>query len=325
MGRVMETQKQHGASAIMTDTNSAHEMAGTYNRNVFKLFIQLIRVKQWIKNGFVFVPLLLLFALPSLGQIRNCILGAFLFCLISSAVYIMNDIVDVEKDRTHPVKKMRPIASGVISVGVAYILLGCLLAGALLAAFLFDKTVAFLLACYFVMNIAYSFFLKKIMYVDVFTISMGFLIRVGVGFRVLHLSMDDTVNLWFAVFVVFLTLFIGMGKRHNELKMLGGDSSDFRQSLSECSMEQLDQIMNILMTCTIMSYTMFVFQTQRPLLFITLPLLLYSIFRYHFLENKTDLLGSPEMIIYKDAPIRWCILLWAVLLVGICVGQAYFM
>ena len=145
MGRVMETQKQHGASAIMTDTNSAHEMAGTYNRNVFKLFIQLIRVKQWIKNGFVFVPLLLLFALPSLGQIRNCILGAFLFCLISSAVYIMNDIVDVEKDRAHPVKKMRPIASGVISVGVAYILLGCLLAGALLAAFLFDKTVAFLL------------------------------------------------------------------------------------------------------------------------------------------------------------------------------------
>lgn len=293
------------------------------DRSMLINILKLIRVRHWIKNGFVFVPLLLLFALPSPSQFLRCVLGAFLFCLICSAVYIMNDIVDVSKDRAHPVKCKRPIASGAVPMPMAFLILIVLFTGSLLGACLFDIVIAGVLLGYFVMNIAYSFLLKNLIFIDVFTISVGFILRLYVGFRILRLSLNNPANLWFALFVTFLTLFLGMGKRHGELKMLGDNSGEVRQSLSDYSIEQLEHIIATLMTCTILAYTMFLFQTQNVLLFTTLPLLLYSVFRYHFLEGRTNLHGSPEMIIYKDGPIRICVILWAILLVGICVGQSY--
>lgn len=321
----MDNHIQTAESEVSAITRPSDSICEFAHCSMLEHIIRLIRVRHWIKNGFVFVPLLLLFALPTPSQIIRCTLGAFLFCLICSSVYIMNDIVDVAKDRAHPVKKMRPIASGAVPMTIAYILLGLLFVSGLAIACLFDIVVAAVLLGYFVMNIAYSFLLKNLIFIDVFTISLGFILRLYVGFRILGLSIGYSPNLWFALFVTFLTLFLGMGKRHGELKMLGENSTEVRQSLSDYSLEQLEQIIGTLMTCTILAYTMFLFQTQQVLLFTTLPLLLYSVFRYRFLEGKNNLHGSPEMIIYKDRPIRICVILWAILLIGICVGHTYIM
>lgn len=292
-------------------------------KTMVKTFIKLIRVKQWIKNGFVSTPVVLLFALPTLEQIKNLIIGAILFSIVSSTVYIMNDVADIEKDKLHPKKKKRPIASGKVSIGLAYFIMVLMLFTCFYSALWFDRGVAIILFSYFIMNVAYTFHLKNFMYIDVFIISSGFLLRVAMGLRILNLSLTDPINLWFGIFILFLTLFIGIGKRHDELKTMKEDSANFRQSLANCSIEQLDQTMVILMTCAIMSYIMFLFKTENTKLLITLPLLLYSVLRFRYLKDKSALLGSPEKVIYKDAPIRWCILLWGALFVGICAFQEY--
>ncbi|MBO4697951.1 MAG: UbiA prenyltransferase family protein [Lachnospiraceae bacterium] len=313
-------------STLSIQANSSYALSTTEQQHIHHLLpslIQLIRVKQWIKNGFVFVPLLFVFGFPSFLQLYNCAIGAFLFCLVSSAVYIMNDIVDVQKDRAHPVKKNRPIASGAVPIPLAYAMIGVLLISSLLGAFYFNKTVALLILSYFVINIAYSLFLKKLMFIDVFTISLGFILRICAGFMILNKNIAEPVNTWFILFVAFLTLFIGVGKRCSELKTLGNNSSDFRESLRGCSIAQLEQIIVMLMTCTIMSYAIFVYASKIILLYATSPVLLYGIFRYHFLNNKSDLTGSPEMIVYKDRPILVSMLVWAFLFALICVAQSF--
>lgn len=304
--------------------DSPYDLTSSEKVGFFRLTLKLIRMKQWIKNGFVFVPLLFLFAMPSVSQVLSCALGAFFFCLVSSAVYIMNDIVDVSKDRAHPVKKNRPIASGAVPLGGARLLCCLLLVAGVAGAAFFNPYVAIIILGYFVMNIAYSLFLKKIMFVDVFTISMGFILRLCAGFKVLKKPISDPCTMWFIFFAAFLTLFIGVGKRCNELKIMGSSSGEFRESLKGCSTTQLDQLIVMLMACTIMSYAIFVYTTQIKYLVLTMPLLLLGVFRYHYLNNGSELTGSPEMIIYKDRPIRCCLVFWALILIAICFAQSYF-
>nr|WP_292162310.1 UbiA prenyltransferase family protein [Butyrivibrio sp.] len=304
--------------------DSPYDLTCSENVNFFRLILKLIRMKQWIKNGFVFVPLLFLFAIPSVSQVLSCAVGAFLFCLVSSAVYIMNDIVDVSKDRAHPVKRNRPIASGAVPLGFARILCWILLIAGVAGAAFLNPGLALIILGYFIMNIAYSFLLKKIMFVDVFTISMGFILRLCAGFKVLRKPISDPCTMWFIFFVAFLTLFIGVGKRCNELKTMGGNSGEFRESLKGCSTSQLDQLIVMLMACTIMSYAIFVYTTMIKYLVLTMPLLLLGVFRYHYLNNGSELTGSPEMIIYKDRPIRCCLVFWALILIAICFVQTYF-
>ncbi len=314
----MEQETEEPIDEIMVQTKEKNGF-----KTILKTFLNLLRVKQWIKNGFVGTPVVLLFALPTLEQIKNLAIGIMLFSIVSSTVYIMNDVADIEKDKLHPKKKKRPIASGKVSIRLAYFIMVLMLFACLYAAFWFDRGVAIMLFSYFIMNVAYTFHLKKFMYIDVFIISFGFLLRIAVGLRILDLSLTDPVNLCFGIFVLFLTLFIGIGKRYDELMTMKEDSANFRQSLEDYSIGQLDQTMGILMACAIMSYTMFLFETAITLLFTTLPLLLYSVLRFRYLRDKSALLGSPEKVIYKDAPIRWCILLWGALFVGICAFQAY--
>ena len=317
----MKDFRPSGETAIRISANPTYTLdAGS---KLFRSIIQLIRVKQWIKNGFVFVPPLFVFALPSFSQIAGCAVGAFLFCLVSSSVYIMNDIFDVAKDRAHPVKRNRPIASGAVPMGAAYLVFGLLLTSSLVGAFFFDRIVALIILAYFVINIAYTIFLKKLMFIDVFTISLGFILRLCAGFRILHKPVYESCNVWFILFVMFLTLFIGIGKRCSEMKLLGNDSTGFRESLNGCSIAQLEQLIIMLMTCTIMSYAIFIYISEVKALFITAPVLMYGIFRYHFLNEKSTIAGSPELIVYKDRPMRTCLLLWAVLFISICIVRTY--
>lgn len=319
----MKAFRSSGDAAIRISAQPAYALDIPEGGRLLKSTVQLIRVKQWIKNGFVFVPLLFVFAIPSLSQITRCALGALLFCFVSSSVYIMNDIFDVAKDRAHPVKRNRPIASGAVPIPVAYLLFGLLLATSLVGAFFFDKVVAGIILAYFVINIAYTLFLKKLMFIDVFTISLGFILRLCAGFRILHKPVGESCNIWFILFVMFLTLFIGIGKRCSEIKLLGNDSAGFRESLNGCSIAQLEQLIIMLMTCTIMSYAIFVYTSEIKALFTTAPVLMYGIFRYHFLNEKSTIAGSPELIVYKDRPMCACLLLWAVLFVSICIVRSY--
>ena len=165
--------------------------------------------------------------------------------------------------------------------------------------------------------------MKKLMFIDVFTISLGFILRLCAGFRILHKPVGESCNIWFILFVMFLTLFIGIGKRCSEIKLLGNDSAGFRESLNGCSIAQLEQLIIMLMTCTIMSYAIFVYTSEIKALFTTAPVLMYGIFRYHFLNEKSTIAGSPELIVYKDRPMRACLLLWAVLFVSICIVRSY--
>ena len=313
-----------GSTSDNTVSITPNDQNGTEKSGFFRLLLRLIRMKQWIKNGFVFVPLLFLFQIPEVNLVWRCALGALMFCMISSSVYIMNDIADVSKDRNHPVKRNRPIASGAVPMGVAFVLCGILLIVGVTGAAMIRSDLAFIVSAYFLMNVAYSLFLKKIMFIDVFTISMGFILRLCAGYRICRIPISEPSNLWFVFFVAFLTLFIGVGKRCSELKTMGNSSTKSRESLKGCSAEQLNQLIVMLMACTIMSYVMFVYTTGIKYLVLTTPLLLLGVFRYHFLSNGSDLTGSPELIVYKDRPIRWCLVFWALSLAAICFAQSYF-
>ena len=292
-------------------------------RDTVKMYFSLLRGKQWIKNGFVFIPLLLQFRLPTLLQFKNIMVGAFLFCMISSVIYILNDLADVACDRKHPVKKYRPIAAGAISEKSAKRIDGVLALLTFGAAFLFNRLFFGVVICYFILNVAYSLKLKRYIFIDVFIISIGFILRLLAGFLILDLPLNEKSCLYFILFISFLTLFVGMGKRKGEMDVLEEESKQHRQALEFYSIELIDQLMLILTTCTIMTYVLFIMEIHIILSYITVPLLLYGIFCYQYLGKNASVLGRPDKMIFLDRPLRFSIMIWGLTFIGICIEKSF--
>jgi 4-hydroxybenzoate polyprenyltransferase len=287
--------------------------------------LRAMRPKDWLKNVFVFAAIVFsegrLWLQPAY-LLRVC--GAFLlFCMVASAIYLINDLVDIEKDRAHPKKRYRPLAAGRLSPKVALAAAVALLTVALPAGFLLDYTpggslwenlnfglalVTYLL----VQGVLYSYYLKHLVIIDIFTIAFGFVIRAVAGGWVI----DVPITPWLLICMGLLALFLGLAKRRAELVLLQDGAGEHRRILDEYSLPLLDQMMSIVTAATIIAYTLFTSTAPTlplkpfPVMMITVPFVVYTIFRYLYLIYKRGGGGNPADMVLKDPPLLVAVILW---------------
>lgn len=275
--------------------------------------IKSMRPRQWPKNGFVFVALLFdgkIFDLPSV----LAVLGAFvLLCLMSSSVYLMNDLVDIESDRQHPIKKNRPLPAGQIDPRLAAAFAGVLAVVSLVAGFFLSPKFAVILVVYLLSQIAYTFKLKHVVLIDVLTIAAGFILRIAAGVAVIEV---ERFSPWLYVFGGFLALFMALGKRRAELVLLGGNASNHRAILDDYNLDLIDRLQGIVTTSAIVAYSLYTFLAEglpdNHAMMLTIPFVLYGIFRYLYLIHVRNEGGAPEDILLRDRPMQITLLLYSV-------------
>lgn len=283
---------------------------------MLRALLKTMRPRQWTKNAFIFAALVFdkqLF-IPS-SVLRT--LGAFvLFCLISSAVYIFNDLSDVEADREHPVKRNRPIASGKLPVGVAWAASIVLVVLSVGLGYLLSPAFALVVATYFVLFIAYSEWLKHILILDVLILATGFVLRVAAGVAVIHV---ERFSPWLYVVMTLLALYLGFGKRRAELALLSDDAGAHRKVLHGYTIPLLDQYIMIVSGTTIVAYSFYTFSAPNVpanhSMMLTIPFVVYAIFRYLYLVQVQHAGGEPEEILLSDRPFQVGLFLWALVVV----------
>lgn len=269
--------------------------------------IKLMRPKQWVKNGFVLAPLVFSGEFLNSDAISHALLAVLLFCIASSATYIVNDVHDIERDRQHPVKSSsRPLAAGILSIPVALILLGGLYALLLCGWFLTPKVLAVIVA-YMLLNLAYTFVLKHQPVVDIFTIAIGFVLRVYAG----AMALDVPVSAWMFVTTLCLALYLAAVKRRQELSKNGAGA---RKVLETYSLSLVDRYAEISATGALVFYSMFV-MSAKPDLVVTVPLVLFGLFRYWYVVEALDGGESPTDALLADWQLLFTVVLW----IGVCV------
>lgn len=275
---------------------------------LYYLFVSM-RPKQWTKN-------LIIFAAPIFsGKILNpdvflkSFLGFVLLCFLSGAVYLINDVVDYEKDRHHPKKNQRPVASGKLSKNLAFGFSLFSSASVLVFSYFLGATFFLCLAGYFLIQLLYSLWLKNLVILDVFTIASGFLVRALSGVYLLSLSLSP----WLFICAFLLALFLGFGKRRHELLFLE-KASTHRPVLKEYSKEFLDVLLTVIASATVVSYSLYTFFSETAEkhsgLMWSIPFVFYGLFRYLYLVYSKNLGGNPEEILLTDRPLLIDILLW---------------
>ena len=272
-----------------------------------------MRPRQWTKNVFIFAALVFDKQLFVVDSFLRTLAGFALFCLISSCVYIFNDLADVEADRQHPEKKNRPIASGKLPVSAAWTAGIVFVILTLGLAYLLSPTFAVVVAGYFILNLAYSNYLKHIPILDVLIISLGFVLRVGAGVTLIHV---ERFSPWLYIVMFLLSLFLGFGKRRAELALLAHGAGSHRKVLDGYTLPLLDQYIMIVSGTTIVAYSLYTFSApnvpQNHSMMLTIPFLVYSIFRYLYLIEVEHAGGTPEEVLLSDRPFQISMLLWAV-------------
>jgi len=276
---------------------------------MWKALLKTMRPRQWTKNAFLFAALVFDGKLFHLHDFLRTLAGFGLFCLISSAVYIFNDLLDVDSDRQHPVKKNRPIASGKLPVSMAVAAGMVLVLFTLTAGYLLAWQFALTMLVYFAMMLAYSKWLKRILILDVLILAAGFVLRVHAGTT---LIVVERFSPWLYVLMTLLALYLGFGKRRAELALLAQTASDHRQVFDGYTIPLLDQFITIVSGTTIVAYSLYTF--FRPAapesLMLTIPFVVYAIFRYLYLVQVKQIGGEPEEILITDRPLQISILLW---------------
>lgn len=277
------------------------------------LFIQL-RPQQWTKNLLVFAALLFSTTALNLATFTRSVLAFALFSFVAGCVYIINDYVDREADRIHPLKSSRPIASGALHPVLALWFGGGLLTAVLVGSFFINPRLTILLLFYFMLNVAYSFKLKQMVIVDIMVIASGFVLRAIAGGLAIYVHLTP----WFLLCTMMLSLFLAIGKRRHELFLLQEQKGAHRKVLDKYSFALLDQLTGIVATATIISYSLFTFTAGRTVyLMWTIPLVIYGMFRYLYLIHMENKGGSPERMLVGDKPILVTVTLYvlAVLLI----------
>ncbi|MBI1792571.1 MAG: decaprenyl-phosphate phosphoribosyltransferase [Chloroflexi bacterium] len=274
--------------------------------------IKTMRPRQWTKNVFIFAALLFDKQFFSPSPFLKTLAGFALFCLISSSVYIFNDLADIEADRQHPQKKNRPIASGKLPVSIAWIAGASLVIMAVAIGYLLAPGFAAVVAGYFLINLAYSKWLKHIPILDVLIIAAGFVLRVGAGVTLIRV---ERFSPWLYVVMTLLSLFLGFGKRRAELALLEGDAGSHRKVLEGYTIPLLDQYIMIVSGTTIVAYSLYTFSAPNVppnhSMMLTIPFVVYAIFRYLYLIHVEERGGAPEDILLTDRPFQIAMALWA--------------
>jgi 4-hydroxybenzoate polyprenyltransferase len=285
---------------------------------MLKAILKTMRPRQWTKNVFVLAALVFDRQLFTLDSVLRSVGGMLLFCLLSSSVYIINDIRDVEADRQHPVKRNRPIASGKLPVPVAIGTVVVLLITTFTLAFFLSRQFFIIAAIYFAFNLAYSMGLKNLLLVDVLIIAAGFVLRVAAGVSVIEV---ERFSPWLYVVTTLGALFIGFGKRRAEMMLLEQNANNHRKVLDGYTLPFLDQMITIVSSTTLIAYSLYTFSApnlpSNHAMMLTIPFVLYGIFRYLWLLQVKKEGGAPEEILLSDRPIQVVVLLWAISVVVI--------
>ncbi len=272
------------------------------------------RPKQWIKNTFLFLPLLFsgrLFDLSAWWKISTAFL---VFCLVSSGVYLWNDVVDRKGDKSHPIKRLRPIASGKFSSSLALMAFVVLVVSALLIAFSLEKLYGFVILLYLGANFLYTVWFKKVVLLDVFSFAMFFVLRIVGGLFVLKVSF----SYWMLILVALLALFLALNKRRYELVKLAKKARWHRGVLDHYDPYLIDQFCSAIVGAIVVIYCIFTIDSQQVIKFgshnmvFSIPFVFYGLFRYQYLVLRRGRGGDPAEIILSDRGMIWNIVLWAV-------------
>jgi 4-hydroxybenzoate polyprenyltransferase len=286
---------------------------------MLRALLKTMRPRQWTKNGFIFFGLIFDRQLFLVEPFLRTVVGFFLFCLISSAVYLFNDIADVEADRNHPVKKFRPIASGKLPVSVAGSVALLLTAVAIPLGYIFSPGFALILATYLIMNLLYSRWLKHIAILDVLILSSGFVLRVAAGITLI--SPVERFSPWLYMITVLFSLYIVLGKRRAELDLLAQDASAHRKVFEGYTIPLLDQYITIVSGTTIVAYSLYTFSApnlpENHTMMLTIPFVVYGILRYLQLIQFGHAAGAPDEVALKDRPLQITVLLWILAVLAI--------
>lgn len=272
-----------------------------------------MRPKQWTKNLLVFAGFLFTLEQQHAMQFFRVLLAFALFCLVSGAVYIFNDVIDAERDRHHPAKRKRPIASGCVPISIAVIFAAILVIASILAGFYLDLYFGLVLLAYLVLTSAYTLHLKHIVIIDLLVLAGGFVMRAIAGALVVHVLISP----WLLLCTTLLALFLGLAKRRHEIVILEEGATNHRKILDEYSVDFLDQMINITSAAALMAYSLYTFSefsetaSKHPYMMVTIPFVIYGIFRYLYLIHTKNAGGHPEQVLLDDKPLLVNIILWA--------------
>lgn len=285
---------------------------------MLKALIKAMRPRQWTKNGFVFFALIFDKQLFSLEPFLRTLEGFFLFCLISSAVYLLNDISDIEADRQHPEKKHRPLASGELPVGVAQGAAYILALISLSLGYLLEPVFAGMIALYFAINLLYSRWLKHVPIIDVLIVSSGFVLRVAAGVALITV---ERFSPWLYMLTILFSLYIALGKRRSEMDLLAHGASAHRKVLDGYTIPLLDQYITIVSGMTIVAYSLYTFSApnlpENHSMMLTIPFVVYGIFRYLQLIQTGHAAGAPDEVALKDRPLQFTVLFWGLAVIAV--------
>ena len=315
---MIKPEQQTGEQKALRTSTNAGVIASSTQRtgSRFRALLSSMRPKQWTKNLALFVGLIFAQQLLNLASLERTIVAFVVFCLASSSIYLLNDILDIEMDRQHPIKSKRPLASGNLPISWAIATIGILLLGCIgftslifsipyqqqsdTFALLGGANVLFALtvAAYLLLMVLYSVRLKHVVILDVFIIASGFVLRIVAGAVVIPVMISP----WLYLVTILLSLFLALSKRRHEMVLLQGEASNHRRILKEYSLPLLDQMITIVTAATIMAYSLYTFEgpTGNHRLMITIPLVLYGMFRYLYLIHMRMEGGSPEEVLLRD-------------------------
>jgi 4-hydroxybenzoate polyprenyltransferase len=275
-------------------------------------FIKLLRPHQWIKNGVVLAGLIFAGEANTSDQVLLAVRAMIAFCLMSSSVYILNDIVDRKRDSLHPLKKNRPIAAGKVPIFTAELIGIVLAAAGIVICGLINRNLLIIGACFLILNLFYTLILKNIVIIDVMTIAGGFVLRAVAG----ALAVNVEISAWLLITTFVLALFLGLGKRRHELIILEKEASAHRRILEKYSTYLLDQLISVVTASTVITYLFYTLSPEvgaklnTKYLFVTVPFVIYGIFRYLYLVHKEEKGGSPTRLLLNDLPLLIDVVLW---------------
>ncbi|HYO29079.1 MAG TPA: decaprenyl-phosphate phosphoribosyltransferase [Thermomicrobiales bacterium] len=279
--------------------------------------VRALRPLQWTKNAVVFAALVFSGELFEVGALLRTVLAAAVFCCASSAMYLVNDLRDVEGDRVHPKKRHRPIAAGLVSPGQAGATAAALFAVAVAGGWLVGAPFLLVILMYVGLMVAYSYGLKRLVILDVFAIAAGFVLR-AVGGAV---AIAVPISPWLYLCTLLLALFLGFGKRRHELTSLEADAVRHRANLDAYSVPLLDQIIGIVASAIVMAYSLYTFDAPNlpgnQAMMLTIPFVVYAVFRYLYLTHRRDLGGAPEVLLFADRSLLACIVGWGLVSITI--------
>jgi 4-hydroxybenzoate polyprenyltransferase len=277
----------------------------------FRLILKTMRPRQWPKNVFLLAGLVFDGQLTNPGALSLTLAGLALFCLVSSLVYIINDLTDIETDRLHPTKQKRPLASGQLSKKTAVITAVVLFIIIFPISFILGIYFGIIISGYFLLMLAYSLWLKRIPIIDVMVIAAGFVLRVAAGVVIITINQFSP---WLFVATTFLALFIAIGKRRSEIDTLESAADAHRQVLKGYSLDMLDQMLTIILATTMMTYCLYTFASPitpgNHVMMLTIPFVIYGLLRYLYLVRMEHIGGAPEEIVLTDLPMQLAIGLW---------------